>query len=500
MGKCIRFFMAVGFVLGIYVSGWGQVYEAWVARYNGPSDGDDFISALAVDDSGYVYVTGISPDSGSSNDYATIKYAPNGDTLWVRRYNGPLNSADYAYALTVDNNGNVYVTGTPATIKYKPNGDTSWVRCCGGYAVALDESGNVYVTGSTATIKYKANGDTSWVRCCGGYVVALDKSGNVYVTGASWNGSSYDYATIKYAPNGDTIWVKTYDGPGNGSDLPAGMVLDDSGNIIITGNSQRDSSWYGNRDFATIKYMPNGDTLWVRRFNGLKNSDNFPSDLKVDKSGTAFVTGLSRDSLGLWSFVIIKYAKNGDTVWVRQKSLSVNYCCEEDGPLLEVDAYGSCYVTVRGPLWETLTRKYSTSGDVIWTIRYYAFYSQPAGIVSTATGELYVSTNVYFDGVSQGGDYVTVKYMQCLTSPGDGNADGSLTLGDIISTVNYIFQKPGCLPLPLCWLSGLVCRGDWSGNGAVTLADVIQGVNFLFDKPGGPWNPIPSGPCCLPVP
>ena len=86
----------------------------------------------------------------------------------------------------------------------------------------------------------------------------------------------------------------------------------------------------------------------------------------------------------------------------------------------------------------------------------------------------------------------------CAAKPGDANASNTYTLGDIIATVNYIFSKPGCTPVPLCWLSGLLCRGDWNGSGTVTLGDAIQGVNYIFTKPGGPWFPVPSGLCCTP--
>lgn len=83
---------------------------------------------------------------------------------------------------------------------------------------------------------------------------------------------------------------------------------------------------------------------------------------------------------------------------------------------------------------------------------------------------------------------------------GDANASGTYTLGDAIAIVNYIFNKPGCTPLPTCWLSGLLCRGDWDGSGTVTLGDAIRAVNYIFNKPGGPWVAVPIGDCCLATP
>lgn len=76
-----------------------QADTAWVRRYNGPRNGNDFAYAMAVDDNGNVYVTGRSEAWGTSYDYCTIKYDKNGNELWIRRYNGPGNSWDGAYAL-----------------------------------------------------------------------------------------------------------------------------------------------------------------------------------------------------------------------------------------------------------------------------------------------------------------------------------------------------------------------------------------------------------------
>lgn len=116
----------------------GQVTEEWVARYSGPANDYDAASALVVDESGNVYVTGASAGLGGNTDYATIKYAPDGTRLWVARYDGGY--IDHAQALAVDESGNVYVSGESfgeghawsyaydyATVKYDSLGNQLWV-------------------------------------------------------------------------------------------------------------------------------------------------------------------------------------------------------------------------------------------------------------------------------------------------------------------------------------------------------------------------------------
>src|SRR4029077_2233693 len=256
--------------------------EQWIARYKEPANDGDDAYAIAVDASGNVYVTGVSLGSGTGADYATIKYNLAGQQLWVARYNGPVNGDDYGYAIALDNSGNIYVTGSSrgpgtefdyATIKYNSAGQQQWTDRYTGpgkgfgeaQVIAVDNSGNVCVTGHSpgagtaddyATIKYDSAGQQQWVARYNGpansgdeaHAIALDSSGNVYVTGQSYGaGGDTDCATVKYDSTGQEQWVIRYNGSGNPYDFAFAMAVDESANVYVTGES--------NADYVTIKYV-----------------------------------------------------------------------------------------------------------------------------------------------------------------------------------------------------------------------------------------------------
>ena len=86
----------------------------WAQEYNGPADGADGGTSVAVaPDGSKVFVTGYSPGTNLRDDYVTLAYdAGSGALLWSQRYNGPGNSRDDGNSLGVSPDGSmVFVTG-----------------------------------------------------------------------------------------------------------------------------------------------------------------------------------------------------------------------------------------------------------------------------------------------------------------------------------------------------------------------------------------------------
>src|SRR4030095_17085011 len=80
------------------------------ARKNGSENGDDEAAGLAIDNDHNVYVTGTSSGPSGASSYATVKYDSLGQQQWVSRYQSPENLGDIARAIAVSRTGNVYLT------------------------------------------------------------------------------------------------------------------------------------------------------------------------------------------------------------------------------------------------------------------------------------------------------------------------------------------------------------------------------------------------------
>src|SRR5690606_18536148 len=320
----------------------------WERYYSGSPSGIDYGNVITVDENENVYVGGFGAGSSAIWDLFILKYNANGDTVWTRRWGSPIpNYSAYAYAITLDNQDNVYVTGFHSdgwsggeflTLKYNSSGILQWYRTYKGpgvsidyaYDIKVDNSGNVFITGFSGgennfhdmtTIKYSSTGDSLWVRRYNGsandndyaYRLDFDSQGNVYVTGTSVeNGTGNDITIIKYSTNGDVLWIKHYNGPGNGYDGGwVSLKIDDLDNIFIASNHTTTNGM----DCVTLKYNSDGTLLWTSSYNGPGNGGDLLQCITLDDSSNVYVSGFAAGN-GLSDIVTIKYDSSGNEKWV----------------------------------------------------------------------------------------------------------------------------------------------------------------------------------------
>jgi hypothetical protein len=166
----------VGGILSVKFDSSGVLLWKKAYSYNGTGE---YGTGNAVDYAGNLYVTGASHISGANVDYATVKFDANGDSVWARRYDGPGHDDDEAYSIVLDDSSNVFITGRSigtgtswdfATIKYNTNGLIQWlVRYNDPVSnaedvanmIAIDKDQNVYVTGGSHNISHNSSDYTT---------------------------------------------------------------------------------------------------------------------------------------------------------------------------------------------------------------------------------------------------------------------------------------------------------------------------------------------------
>jgi hypothetical protein len=256
---------------------------------------------------------------------------------------------DIGHSITVDNFGNVYTTGQfHGTVDFDPSGNT--------YNLTSNGAADVYIQ------KLDANGNFIWAKSIGGTeteastTIVLDSLGNVYTTGyfhetvdfdpsantynLTSNGSN-DIYIQKLDSNGNFIWVKRIGG--TYIEHSKGMVIDDHGNILITGcfagtvdfdpnagtyNIIRPSSSCCLNIFI-LKLDSNGNFIWAKSLAGTNVSCG--TSIDVDGFGNVYSTGHFRGTvdfdpnLGVSNLTpvnstgifILKLDSNGNFIWAK---------------------------------------------------------------------------------------------------------------------------------------------------------------------------------------
>jgi len=321
--------------------------QEWLQVYDGPAHGLDNAKELVLDAAGNVYVTGFSQGNGTGKDYLTIKYSPSGQVLWMARYDGPANGDDEANGIAIDAAGDIYVTGGSTgtgsgldyfTIKYDPiTGNEKWTQRYNGPGwhyfddagqdVAVDSAGDIIITGYSegfggppyrhhdcVTIKYGPDGDQIWENRYGesrnadeGYKIAFDPDGNIYIGGRTVP-YNYDYLIIKLdSASGVLQWKNSFD---LGSyDYFYGLAVDASGAYLAGGSMTCEVNCPAPymHDFVTMKFdIITGTLIWIDRYPNPGNGNQRARAITLDSESNVIVTGYP---------ATVKYNSSGQRQW-----------------------------------------------------------------------------------------------------------------------------------------------------------------------------------------
>jgi hypothetical protein len=124
------------FLTAVY--GWSNNL-LWTTRYDGSAHSDDIPSALAIDDSSYVYVTGKSTNNDSISEIVILKYDTHGTHVWSELYKRKKSESAEPYSLYPDfihYDRNIaprfFIIGTVGDdvilLQYNTYGNRSWAK------------------------------------------------------------------------------------------------------------------------------------------------------------------------------------------------------------------------------------------------------------------------------------------------------------------------------------------------------------------------------------
>ena len=310
----------------------------WTRTVNGPASWEDLATDVAVDDAGNIYVVGYISVGGEDVNIWISKYSATGFKLWTRTVDGPASGSDAASSVALDGAGNLYVAGFVTVAnefrniwvrKYTSEGAKLWTRTVNGpgnlddwaFAVSVDSAGNlfvagsIYVSGEKSNIwirKYDSTGSKLWTRTVDGPVngwdhalgVAVDSFGDLYVVGEIATDDFYtDIWARKYSGAGAKLWTRTIAGSADRSDSLRDVVVDASGSVYVTGWKRVLTVTGGSESVAwTAKYNSSGNMLWSEEAEG--PVDYAAGDgIAVDANDGVYVTGgiwTNRTSYDIW--------------------------------------------------------------------------------------------------------------------------------------------------------------------------------------------------------
>lgn len=295
----------------------------WAEGFGGPEK--ELVSSIAIDTSNSIYTSGyfrntLDVDPGipvqmmtsvGETDAFVQKLSKLGIHIWTRQFGDTL--FDNGASVNVSNSGSIILTGNfQGIVDFDPGS--------GVHTLINDDSLDVFVC------SLNGGGIFNWAKSFGGVDdviasdVALDQQGNILITGNFENTADFNPEILEYAhltslggpdiflnkldANGNFVWVNRMGGPGLNDNVEA-VILDDEGNIYLTGNFSMvcdvdpGASIYNlvspsSVDMFLVQLDATAHLLSAHQLGGPSNDKAM--DVAVGEDERAYVTGNFTDS------------------------------------------------------------------------------------------------------------------------------------------------------------------------------------------------------------
>lgn len=299
---------------------------SWVSYYKGPGSNEGYPVDLVTDDSGYVYLTGVSEgeplrphESGSIyRDIATVKYTSEGKQIWAVRYNGPdNNSIDEPSNIAVSIDGGVVVSGISSysndklakgvILKYSPEGELVWKQISDSdryNGVCFDVNGNLYVVKTSIVSKNNtkigvARLDNSGCEIWSSQKKIVAKAISSLLldnTNACLYLCEGEKRTTKYTFDGQEVW-----------EMPYTSMQIQSRNMYSIQRKEASS-------FALSQYNMDSKEKW----NFVFQTEGAIRDISIESGNNddLYLCGTSEQN-NVMKIVLSKYANGGKQAWTK---------------------------------------------------------------------------------------------------------------------------------------------------------------------------------------
>ena len=314
----------------IVVSRFSSNLDTLVAStYIGGSGPSEYPNAIALDNSGNVYITGQTrsddypttegaydsiPNTSGASDVFISKLSPflNGPLLASTYFGGE--GADEAKDLFIDSSGNIYLTGftessdfptTAGVYDMEHNGARDgFVSIFSGDLAPASLMASTVIGGEADDILNGLVVDTDFI-----YLTGYSSSTDYPTTAGAYNeshNSGSDVVISKFSSSLATLTASTFIG-GEQGDYGHDLTFDASGNILITGSSASDNyptntctysdTMNGQSDIIISKFSPDlltGSLLASTYLGG--SEEDTANGIAVDGAGNISIVGFSASS------------------------------------------------------------------------------------------------------------------------------------------------------------------------------------------------------------